>query len=334
MNNPFLPGENYNYVLDSLHSISNAVRLDDGRTLFFQRTLEHIEEIFYLFDLKVLKHRELIPVDFSAHPGAESITYRMYEKIGLAVIIASPSDDLPVVDVVGQEFTNQTKILGASFMISTEEFRRADMANLPIDQLKISAIADAISFAESDIAWKGLASAGLPGLLGGDPILPSIQAAPAAAGSNPRSWLDPVKTGDEIIADISAAITNIRTNSRGRRMPDTMLMSMDHYDRLSHQISAEPRDRTILEHITAPGNKFGLTTVDWVPDLDSLPFYGDVPVVVLYERDPQVLAQRIPMERVLAPAQPVGLNFKFPAEEKVGGVAIRYPHATTVITDA
>ena len=92
------------------------IRMDNGvkekldaitpnASVFFARELESIESRLYDFKKRELKYRELIPVSNRDSAGAETITYRMFDKVGMAQIIANWSDDLPRADVFGKEFT-------------------------------------------------------------------------------------------------------------------------------------------------------------------------------------------------------------------------------------
>ena len=54
--------------------------------------------------------------------------------------------------------------------------------------------------------------------------------------------------------------------------------------------------------------------------------------MVFYEKDPEVLTNRIPLEMVIHPIQPKNLEFLIPCEARNGGVVIRYPLACAILT--
>ena len=90
---------------------------------------------------------------------------------------------------------------------------------------------------------------------------------------------------------------------------------------------------TVLEFITKPGNTFGLTLVDWLPNELSSAFVGSTQDgAVFYERDPEVLEQRIPLEMVTLPMQEKNLEVVIPVEARNGGVVVRYPLACLFLT--
>ena len=114
-------------------------RLDDGGA-FFERELESIEAKLYEFKQRELMYRELIPVSNRDNPGAESLTYRMFDKVGMAKVIANYADDLPRADIFGKEFTHAVKGIGMSFGYSTQELRAAQMAGRPLDSAKAASL--------------------------------------------------------------------------------------------------------------------------------------------------------------------------------------------------
>ncbi len=97
--------------------------LDAGESIFFARELEHIKSQEVEVEYPDLKARKLIPVSFEADPADETITYYMFDKVGMAKIIRDYSQDLPRVDVTGQKFSGEVRSLGASFGFSIQEIR-------------------------------------------------------------------------------------------------------------------------------------------------------------------------------------------------------------------
>ena len=178
-------------------------RFDANETLFLARELESIEATLYEYKQKELKYRQLIPVSTSDNPGANSITYRMITKLGMAKIVANYSDDLPRADAITQEYTQTVKSIATSFGYSTQEIRAASMANVPLNSIKADAARRAVHEEESSICWTGNTTYGIVGFLNNTNI-PTL-AAPTGTWS--------AATADQIIADISAAQSQIRTQS-------------------------------------------------------------------------------------------------------------------------
>ena len=326
------------FVTDSMNAIATGFRQYDGYrfdandTTYFARQLEFIETTMYEFDLKVLKHRAYIPVDNTPNPGADSVTYRLFEKIGLAAIISNFATDLPRADIIGQEFTAKVKSIGTSFGYSTHDLRRARMANVPLEAQKAEAGQRAVDEREATIAWFGDADSGLLGFLN-NPNVPTVQAAQSAFGGFTRGWAAGDKTPDEIIKDFSTGVKQVRVTTKGARNVNTVLLPIDQYNHIANTPRNTVSDTTILQFVSNPGNGFGITAVDWINELDTVVAQGSSDIAIFYERSPNVLQQRITMERVILPMQQRNLEFIIPVEARNGGVVVRYPLACLFMTN-
>jgi len=302
-------------------------RLDANETLFLARELESIETKLYEYKVKELKYRRLIPVSNEDSPGAETITYRMITKLGMAKIIANYADDLPRADAITQEFSQKVKTIGTSFGYNTQEVRAAALANKPLDKIKADATRRAVREEESQIAWNGNATYGIIGFLNNANI--PIQAVVAGVGGT--TWV--LKTPDEIIADISTGTGQIRTQSKGIHAANTLLLPIPQYNIIATTPRASTSDLTILEYITKPGNAFGLTTIDWLSDQLTAAFVGGTKDgMIFYEMDEEVIQNRIPLEMITHPIQERNLEYVVPVEARNGGVVIRYPLAMLIMT--
>jgi hypothetical protein len=309
------------------HAIQEKFNLDANQTLFFARELESVESTLYEVKLKELKYRELIPVKSDDGEGSETLTYRMLTKVGASKIISATADDLPRVDIFGEEFTSKVRSIGNSYGFSDQEIRAAVFAGRPLDALKAESSRRATREKESDICWNGDAEHGLVGVLD-NPNIPSI-ASPTGTGGIPWS----VKTPDEIINDIRLMVTSIREGSKGINEADTLLLPIAQYNLISLTARSSLSDMTILEYVTKPGNSFGLTTITWLPDELKARFIGNTEDgALMYERDPSVLQQRIPMEIKTKPIQEKGLDNVVNTEARNGGVTIRYPLGLVIMT--
>jgi hypothetical protein len=245
----------------------------------------------------------------------------------MAKIISDYADDLPRADVFGNEFTSPIKSLGVSFGYSSQEVRAASMGNVPLETMKAAAARRAIHEQESEIAWRGNDDSGLPGFLN-NPNIPVV-AAPAGSGGIP--WAD--KTPDEIIADFTLMTTTVLVGSKKRFAIDTVLLPIEQYNLIATTPRSSTSDTTILEFLLKPGNSFGLTTIESIPDELDLAFTGGTEDgMVGYEKSSEVLEQMIPLEMITHPVQERGLEFLIPVESRHGGTVVRYPIACVFIT--
>lgn len=331
--------EKTRYVTDSLRVMQEmnqlappdkftGIKLDAGESVFFERQLESVESRLYQTKYKELKYRRLIPVSNRDGAGASSIVYYIYSKVGMAKIIANPADDLPRSDVFATESIAKVFSIGTSFGFSTKEMRRAQFSGVPLEMLKVDSARRAVRVKESDIAWNGESAHNIVGLFENTNIT-NVQA-PNNAGATSRAWAD--KTPDEIIADISSMVSGIRTVTNGVQAANTLLLPIAQYDLIAQIPRSTVSDTTILEFITKPGNSYGLDLVDWLVELEDAGT-GTSDMAFAYERDPEVLELRIPMEMQMLPPERRNLEMLTNIESEIAGVVVRYPLACTKLYD-
>ena len=300
---------------------------DANETLFFERELESIDARLFEVKKKELVYREFIPVNNSVAAGANSYTYRQFDKVGMAKVISNFADDLPRADVFGQEFISPIKTLGTSFGYNTQELRAAAMANTPLDMMKADAARRSIREKESNVAWNGDDDSNLPGFLNNA----NIPVVATLTGAGGFTWK--LKTPDEIINDINILVTKIREDSKGTFEGDTLLLPIEQYNHIANTPRSATSDTTILEFITKPGNTYGLAKVAWIADELDLAFTGGTEDgAVLYQNDSEVLEQIIPLEMVTHPVQERNLEFVVPVESRHGGTVVRYPIACAIMS--
>lgn len=325
------------YVTDSLKVMramnqiapdDQRMKLDAGEAVFFERQLESVESRLYQTKYKELKYRRLIPVSNRDGAGASSIVYYIYSKVGMAKIIANPADDLPRSDVFATETIAKVFSIGTSFGFSTKEMRRAQFSGVPLEMLKVDSARRAVRVKESDIAWNGETAHNIVGLFDNTNI-PNDQA-PLNAATTSRAWAD--KTADEIIADISALISGVRIVTNGVQAANTLLLPIAQYDIIAQLPRSSVSDTTVLEFITKPGNSYGLDLVDWLVELEGAGT-GASDMAFAYERDPEVLELRIPMEMQMLPPERRNLEMLTNIESEIAGVVVRYPLACRKMYD-
>jgi hypothetical protein len=293
-------------------------RLDADESAFFQRQLEFIKPKAYDVKYAKLKARELIPVSSDAGEGADKITYRQYDQVGVARVISSYANDLPRADVTGKEFTVLVKTLGASYGYSIQEIRKAKMAGLPLDQKRAMAARRAIADLENRIAFNGDTESALGGLLSNASV--STVTIPNDGSGSSKLWS--TKTGDQIIRDMMLVSNTIVSNTKGVEIPDTLLLPVEQYN-LAH---STPRS-TASDYSCAKWFKENspfIKNIEWVNELDS---GGATDVILAYRKDPEVLTLEIPSDFEMLEPEKRNLEYVVDCVENIGGVIIYYPLA-------
>lgn len=305
--------------------IRNLSNLDAAEGAFFARQLEHIKAQTYDVEYPELMARRLIPVSNEAGPGATSITYRQFDRVGVMELISDYSNALPRVDILGKEFTSPVKSIGGAYGYSLQEIRSAQMAGLDLDVRKAEAARRAFEEAIEQIARTGNAETGIKGFLN-HPNVPRGDAA-SNEGATSTKWED--KTPTEIVRDISDAVGTIREDTKGVESgPFTILLPDDQYTRIATTRNSDASDVTILE--------FVLKSNPWVEEI--VPWYalkgagsGPSDRMMVYTRNPSKVTLEIPQDFEQLEVQPKGLEFEVPCHGRIGGVIWYRPYSARYV---
>lgn len=317
--------------------VVKSVNLDANESAFFARELESIKARTYDILYPEYKATRLLPVSTEAGSGAESIVYRQYDSVGLMKVIADYADDLPRSDVKGKEFTSPVRSLGGSYGYSLQEVRAANQANKPLTTRKAEAVRRAYEQAVNRIAWKARpgdsVNGGLTSLLYNPNI--TITSAPAGATTTNTKWVDPTpaneKNAEEILKDMNDIVNTVIDLTKGIEVPDTMIMPVRHYTKVSTTRLASGTDTTILQYFL--NNNPTIKNVEWVnelKDVSPLPSTPSNPsssgsLLAVYRNDPSKITLELPQIFEMLPVQERGLEFIIPAHARIGGVIIYYP---------
>lgn len=308
-----------------------TLRLDDGESIFFARELEHIKA--RSFDIKKvdLKARSLIPMDSSAGPGDESITYRQFDSVGLAKVIANYANDLPRADVLGTEFTSPIKSMGSSFGYSIQEIRAAAAGGRPLEQRKANSARRVMSELENKIAYFGDVACGLGGFFTNANI-PDV-ALPADGATTGTDFADKILTPDLIIRDLNSMANTVTEQSLGVEVPDTLLLPLAQFNLIAATPRSSTSDTTILSYFME--NNRLIQNADWVNELAAANSQGNLAADtgIVYRRSPDVLTLEIPSDYEQFAPQQQGLEFEVAVHQRIGGVLIYYPLAMTKCDD-
>ncbi|HCU25445.1 MAG TPA: DNA-binding protein [Deltaproteobacteria bacterium] len=302
-------------------NLQNAQRLDANEQIFFARELESIKAKTYDIRYPALKCRELIPVSFEAGSGAKSITYRQYDQMGMAKIIANPGADLPRADIAGKEFTSPVHPLGDSYGWSLFDIRAAIRAGVPLQQRKANAAKRAMLQAENEIAFFGDSEYGLPGLFN-NPNIPSDSVPNDGAGSLTTFAS---KTADQILRDMNKCVSDVFTNTNGVEMANTLIMPPAQYALIKAK-RVPDLSTTVLKHFleTNPG-----VSVEWCNEAKGAGPIG-VDIMMAYDRNPDKLTLEIPTDFEQLPVEARGIEFIVNCIQTIGGVIIYYPLAFNI----
>jgi hypothetical protein len=253
--------------------------------------------------------------------GADTITWRGFDRVGLAKIVADYAKDYPRVDVYGKENKVAVRDIGASYGYSLKEIRRAMMAGNNLNARKALAARQTIETKINKLSWFGDKEWQMQGFINYPGIQKSV---PSGATANDKKWAG--KTAKDILADIQAAITQVVDTTNGVEMPNTMILPIAQYNHLAFTpYSTGLNGETLLAWIKR--NYVQITTIDWVAELKGAGEYG-FDCAMFYTKDEAHITNEIliPFEQ-FAPQQD-GLDFKVLCQATYAGIINYYPMAT------
>jgi len=305
------------YDANDLRAIEASGRFDANESMFFARQLEAIKAQTYDVKRANLNALQLMPVSTDVPEGATTITYRQYDTVGMAKVIANYANDLPRADVTGKEFTSNIRSIGNAFGYNTQEIRSAIFAGVNLPARKAMAATRAHQEKINALAFTGDADHGLPGLISNANV-PEVTLAADGTGSS-KTFAS--KTADKIVRDVNSLINKIISQSKGVHRATEVWMPVEQYALIATTQNSTASDTTILQFLQQvhPG-----VTFRQVVELDGAgASSADRMYAIENSRDNWAI--EIPMMMKMYSPQQKGLEFEVPVESRFGGVIIEYP---------
>lgn len=312
--------DNMHYDEQDMRAIDATGRLDANEGIFFARQLEFIRPKAYDIKRAPLNAIALMPVDTSTPAGAEYITYRQYDQVGIAKIIANYADDLPRADVTAKEFTSPVRGIGDSYGYSVQEIRAAQYTGTDLSSKKQAAARRAHDELINRLAWNGDTVSGLPGLLSNANI-PGYTV-PADGTGTSKLWVN--KTPDLIIRDMNGITNQVTTQSKGIHKANELWLPLEQFTYIGSVPRSSTSDTTILEffRLNNPG-----VTVKPVLEMDLANAGGTLDAMMALENSIDNYQLNIAMLFLQHAPQQRNLEFVIPCESRFAGVTIEYPLA-------
>lgn len=294
------------------------LRVDGDESIFLARMLEFVEPRVYQKKFPQYLARQLFPVSNEGGPGITTMTYRMFERIGIAQAISDYGKDFARVNLRAREFIARVKAYGNGLQYSQDELDGARYANVPLDAELAIAARTAYEARLEQVANQGDPTNGLVGY-NSNPNVP-IVACPTGVTSGAVLWTG--KTADEIISDVSLLFQTMAANTNDIHRGNAFLLSPAR-DEIIQRLRLSNTPVSLKKYLedTNPG----LQIIRWFPMATASA--AGAQRVSLYQRDPEVLQLREPSAFKIFPFQQDMLEWKAPAMGKTAGVVIRYPLA-------
>jgi len=321
-------------LVDSVESMNDS----DG--LFFQRQLEAIEAQTYDVLYPDLEARECFVTNTFGGAGAQTLTYRSYDRVGKAQVINARATDLPKSDISGKEYSIKVLSVGVAYDYDIDEVAAAQMVGMPLEARKAMAARRGYEEYVNHTSFFGDKTTGLGGF-----FTPSNSVARTVvaqnAGATSTKWED--KTPDEILADLNEACGSMYAGTKKIHSPKELWLPVKLWNYIRSTPRSNVSDTTILSYFLA-NNEF-ITDKSQVKALNILDEVvaetaGDAGTtitdgvfVIVNKTTPEGqetvrIRETLPLQ--FLPVQLHGLVYEVPGRGRFAGVEVTYPRAMDI----
>jgi hypothetical protein len=299
---------------------------NDTVGLFLARELETILQRAFEVEYADIKYSTVIPVSSEVGNGADSFTYRVFDKQGSMKVIGDKSKDLPRADVLRKEVTHPVRSLGASFAYTVQETRAAAMVpGMNLEQRRANAVRRAYEEKVQEIAYFGDNPSGMKGFFNNNQVDKLV----------PDHWFDTSDiTTDEMLQLLNEPATRIVENSNMKEMPNTMLVPYNVYRVISTTPRSSTSDTTVMEFFLRTNPM--ITAIEPINELEASKSGGALSKdrIICYDRSPDKLQLHLPQPLEFFPPVRQELEFTVASHARIGGLALYYPKSAIVLEKA
>lgn len=267
-----------------------------------------------------IQYPGLIPVDTSAMPFAQTVTYYSSDKFGKASWINGNADDIPLAGTELSEFKTPVYTAAIGYGFGWEEVNVAMVTGRNLQADDAQAARRAYEEMVDAVAFRGDTKKNFSGLIN----YPGITAGSVTTGNWPT-----VTNQDLILADVNNVLIGQANDTLQTSMADTLLMSPGRLQLIASRRLGDT-SMTILEFLRK-NNVYTATTgreltIRGLRGLETAGVGGTTQRMIAYRRDPMVLKLHIPMpHRFLGIFQDGPLHWVNPGVFRLGGLDIRRP---------
>lgn len=301
----------------------SEIRNDDVG-IFLAQELRTILARTFEVEYADIKYSQVIPISTEVGPGADSFSYRVFDKQGSMKVISDKASDLPRTDVLRKEVTYPVRSIGGAFAYTVQETRAAAMVpGMNLEQRRANAVRRAYEEKVQEIAYYGESAAGMKGFFNNDQIDKLV----------PNKWFDTATT-DEMLELLNEGPTRLVQNSNMKEMPNTMLVPYNVYRIISTTPRSATSDTTVMEFFLRTNPM--IQAIEPINELEAAKSSSKLSKdrIIIYDRNPDKLQLHIPQPLEFFPPERRNLEYSVAAHARVGGLAMYYPKSALVMEKA
>lgn len=300
-------------------------RMGDDGGAFFERQLEAIEQQTYDVLYPDLEARDCFPTNSFGGAGAQTLTYRSYDRAGSAKVINARAIDFPKSDVWGKEYSIKVRSIGVAYDFDIDEIEAAKMAGMPLEARRAMASRRGYEEYINDAIWYGDADAGFIGFF----AQPNITKSTVADGGSGTEFIN--KTPDQCLFDLNNACGAMYSSTKKIHSPKEMWLPVDVWNYINTTPRSPNSDTTILQYFLK--NTPFIKTIKPLNAIEAQGNGGSECFVILDKTTPEgmeTVRVREPLPLQFFPVQLRGLVYTIPGRGRFGGLEVTYPAAIAI----
>lgn len=305
-------------------NVRTTIHNDADQLAFLAQQLEHIYAGLYEQEYPELAmaNGDVIPLDRSVPPGAETFGYYVYAGGGVAQWASSYStgSDMPRTVIAGAKVEGRVQSMELGYGYTQRDVRNAAFAGLPLDRMLATPCREGHARKLNTAGSFGSEEHGIPGYY----THPNITVIDVITQSGPTTlWAS--KTIDQRLADIALGINTLDDVSNGMRLCNFVGLSPAlHRMLVQTRMGAGDGTLTMMQFLEAT-----YRGVTWkrINELAASKSGGhlDTDAIIFACIDPRWVGLVVPMDFVQYPPQLRGLTVEIPCESSTGGVRLVEP---------
>lgn len=287
----------------------------------------NIETKIYTRRYPTFNYGATVPVVTEGNAWAIGTTFFSVDTAGEAKFLSGAGTDMPFNAAVKDQASTDFAMLGSGWEWTIEEVNQAALYGIDLNATKATSAADKVERLLNSVAMIGSTEKSWTGFANS----PSVSRVTVAAdGGGTTFWAN--KTVDQILRDVNALISSVRTNTSEIEWIDSLRLPPAAFrDIATRRLGAGDGYITALEYL----RKNNVYTAETNQPLDIQPLRELAKAsqngggrMVVYRKDEEVLRFHLPMpRRVLQPRQKSIMGFETGIIARTGGTEWRLPGA-------
>lgn len=301
------------------HMAAQGVKSDAAATagIWTASELHKIKSAAYEKEYPAGSALKVFPVTNELSDTDRTFEYQVFDKVGIAQIIADYTDDLPTVDALMTSEFGKVFRLGNAFLISIDEIKAGQRTGKSLSTRKASAAQLAHDQLVNRLVFKGSRPHKIVSVFD-HPNLTKVNAT--------TKWLDgDTKHPEAAENDLEHAIELLETQTKGQHRATHILIPPSMRKVLN--VRMPETSMSYLQYFQQQNAGITIEAISELEDIDGTGKKG----VLVYEKDPMNMSIEIPEAFNMLPAQPKDLHFKVPCTSKCTGLTIYRPLTLVMI---